>query len=306
MSDATLFGLHRRPFPATPDVSCYYPATSHERALARLLDGLADGEGVLVLTGAPGSGKTLLCHCLLDRIGDRSAAFLTNTHCRSRTALLQALLFDLGQPYVNRSEQELRLALTDHLLQGFAAGRPTVLIVDESHLLGTDLLEELRLLGNLEGRTGKAVQLVLVGQEALLDVLRQPALASLRQRAALQTTLEPLALSEAADYLLHHLRIAGGRPDALLAEDALEVLARGSGGVPRLLNQAAREALRLAVETGAGHIDYEAALEGLALLGLEVAAEEPAGEAAAESESTADDDGSEGLSPRLVLSPRLA
>src|SRR5262249_36589578 len=91
----TCFGLGRRPFPATRDHSCYYPATGHERALARLLEGLGDGEGVLLLTGAPGTGKTLLCHCLLERLGpDVSSAFLTNAHVRDRVGLLQALLYD--------------------------------------------------------------------------------------------------------------------------------------------------------------------------------------------------------------------
>src|SRR5262249_49950709 len=100
------FGLRRRPFPASPDHACYYPATSHEVALARLLGGLTDGEGVLVLTAGPGLGKTLVGHCLLDRLGVRpgepegvEAVFLTNTHVRDRVGLLQAVLFDLSLPH---------------------------------------------------------------------------------------------------------------------------------------------------------------------------------------------------------------
>src|SRR2546423_1306731 len=96
----TRFGLRKRPFPATPDSSCYYPATSHERALALLQRALADGEGVVVLTGAPGTGKTLLCHCLLERLGPGVvSAFLTNSHLACRAALLQAVLYDLSLPY---------------------------------------------------------------------------------------------------------------------------------------------------------------------------------------------------------------
>src|SRR5262249_2731212 len=90
----THFALRRRACPATPDASCYYPATSHEQALSRLLQGLQGGEGLLLLTGAPGTGKTLLCHCLLERLGpDVGSAFLTNTHVRDRAGLLQAILF---------------------------------------------------------------------------------------------------------------------------------------------------------------------------------------------------------------------
>src|SRR5579872_1308208 len=137
------FGLRQRPFPATPDHTCYYPATSHERALARLLRGLQDGEGLLLLTGAPGTGKTLLCHCLLDRLGAGTAtAYLTNSHLGDRASLLQAILFDLALPYQGRGEQEMRLALTDHLLQGYTAGRRTALLIDEAQHLGPDLLEE--------------------------------------------------------------------------------------------------------------------------------------------------------------------
>jgi type II secretory pathway predicted ATPase ExeA len=273
------FGLRQRPFPATPDPGCYYPATSHERALARLLQGLSDGEGLLLLTGAPGTGKTLVCHCLLERLGSGlSSAFLTNSRIRDRAGLLQAILFDLSLPYEGRSEQEMRLALTDHLLSTFAAGTHTVLVVDEAHHLGPDLLEELRLLGNLEARTGKALQVVLVGQPVLLEILCRPELASLRQRLAVRAELEPLAVQEAADYLLHHLRVAGGRPERILADEGLELLARSTQGVPRLLNQAAHQALALAGEAGTAEVDAEAVLEALALLGLdgEAETEEPA------------------------------
>src|SRR5262245_30972090 len=127
------FGLRRRPFRPTPDSTCYYPATAHEHCLTRLAQALADDEGMVLLTGAPGLGKTLLCHCLLERLeGEVTSAFLTNTHFRDRTGLLQAILYDLSLPYEGRGEQELRLALTDHLLQNYQAGRRTVLVVDEA------------------------------------------------------------------------------------------------------------------------------------------------------------------------------
>jgi type II secretory pathway predicted ATPase ExeA len=274
----THFGLRQRPFPATPDSACYYPATSHERALARLLGGLEDGEGVLLLTGAPGTGKTLLCHCLLERLGpDVCTSFLTNSHLPDRSSLLQAVLYDLSLPHEGRGEQEMRLALTDHLLKHFGAGRRTVLLLDEAQHLGPDLLEELRLLGNLEGRSGKALQVVLLGQPALADTLRRPELAALRQRLVVRAELEPLAVQEAADYLLHHLRVAGGRPELLLGDEALELLARSTQGVPRLLNQAAHQALALAAEAGAGQVDAEAVIEALALLGLEAAPDDGGG-----------------------------
>jgi type II secretory pathway predicted ATPase ExeA len=278
---ATRFGLRRRPFPAGPDASCYYPADGHERALARLLRGLEDGEGVLALVGAPGVGKTLLCHCLLERLGDDApTALLTNSHFRDRVGLLQAVLFELSLPHEGRTEQEMRLALTDYLLRNYAAtGQPLVLVIDEAHHLSPDVLEELRLLGNLEAGGDKALQVVLTGQPALLETLGRPELAALRQRVAVRAALEPMAVQEAADYVLHHLRTAGGRAEEVVAAEALELLARGARGVPRLLNQAAHQALALADEAGAGAVDAEAALEALAALGLEA---ESAGDAAEE------------------------
>ncbi len=277
--DATRFGLRRRPFPATPDPACYYPSDGHEQALAQLLQGLADGEGLLLLTGAPGVGKTLLCHCLLERLDPGTVtAFLTNSHFRDRNGLLQAILYDLSLPYEHRGEQEMRIVLTDHLLKHFAAERrPVVLVVDEAHHLDADLLEELRLLANLEAPEGRALQIVLVAQSSIMETLARPELTALRQRLAVRGDLGPLSLEESADFLLHHLRSAGARPEEVFADEAVELLARGALGVPRLLNQAAHRALTLAVSAGVETVDVEAALEALAVLGLE--AEAPADEA---------------------------
>jgi general secretion pathway protein A len=228
---------------------------------------LADGESVVVLTGAPGTGKTVLCHCLLEGFGGGVSAFLTNSHLPDRTALLQAILYDLSLSYAG-AEQELRLRLTDFLLASYRGGRPVILLVDEAQHLGTDLLEELRLLGNLEGGTGRAVQVVLAGQAGLLETLRRPELAALGQRVAARACIEPLGVEEAVDYLRHHLRAAGGRVEEVVTEEALELLARRTGGVPRLLNQAAHQALALADSGDSGTVDFEAALEALDVLGL--------------------------------------
>jgi general secretion pathway protein A len=264
----THFGFRERPFRATLDTACYYPAGSSERALTRLLQALRDDEGVVLLTGDPGTGKTLLGHRLLEQLGDVASAFVTNSHLPNRAALLQAILYDLSLPYEGRGEQELRLTLTDALLRTFGEGRRTVLLVDEGHHLQGELLEELRLLANLEARRARAVQVVLLGQSGLLDTLARPGLESLAQRLAVRTHLTPLDVQEAADYLLHQVRVAGGRPESVLTEEALEMLARGGRGIPRLLNQAAHQALTLAYLAGASVVDAEAVLEALVQLGL--------------------------------------
>ncbi len=288
------FGLRQRPFRATPDSESYYPATSHEAALARLQQAIADDEGLLLLTGEPGTGKTLLAHCLLERLGEETtSAFLTNSHLPTPAALLQAILYDLGQPYEGRGEQELRLTLTDLLLRWFAEGRRTLLIVDEAQHLPLEVLEELRLLGNLEARDGKAVQVLLASQPGLLEKLQHPDLAAFRQRLAVRVHLEPLPVQEAADYLVHQLRAVGGRPERLLTDEALEVLAQGTHGIPRLLNQAGHQALQLAAAAEAAQVDAEAAIEALASLGLEVQ----------ETEADAGDSPRESIAPLIRAVP---
>src|SRR5205807_6643906 len=121
--------------------------------------------------------------------------------------------YDLGLPYGDRGEQVLRLRLTEHLLKNCAAGKRTLLVLDEAQHLSADLLEELRLLTNLEAGSHKALQVVLIAQPAILDTLAQPALAALQQRVAVRCQVEPLGVEEACDYLQHHLRQAGAQPD---------------------------------------------------------------------------------------------
>ena len=265
------FGLKRRPFPATPDSSLYYPATPHEAALAPLLRALEDKEGLLLLTAEPGMGKTILGQVLLERLtGDVSAPFLTNSHFPDRASLFQAILFDMGLPYEGAGEQVLRLRLTEQVLKDCAAGRRTIVVIDEAHHLSADLLEELRLLGNLEAGADKAFQAVCLAQPAILETLKTPALFGWKQRLAVQAHLEPLSVDEACDYLLHHLRLAEGKPDRIIDESGMEVIARGTRGIPRLLNHAAQQALVLADAAELEIVDAEAALEALAALGLQV------------------------------------
>src|SRR5207302_3348699 len=137
---------------------------------------------VALLTGAPGTGKTLLCHWLLERLGSGvTSAFLTSSRFGDRTALLQAVLYDLSLPYEG-GEQSLRLRLMEFLLHNYGAGKRAVLVLDEAQHLTPDLLEELRLLGNLESGQGKAFQVLLAGQPALLETLCRPELSAFKQR----------------------------------------------------------------------------------------------------------------------------
>jgi type II secretory pathway predicted ATPase ExeA len=267
----TQVGQRRRLFPNTPNTQSYYPASAHEAMLARMHQGIADGEGFLVLAGEPGIGKTLLCHVLIERLGsDLNCAFLTNSHFADRAALLQAILFEFSLPYEDKGEQELRLELTEFLLSNYTANRRTLLVIDEAQNLNADLLEELRLLGNLEAQGGKAVQIVIVGQVSLLDNLTQPESGALWQRIACRLKLDSLSVEEAADYLRHHVRVAGFRPETQFTDEGIFLLAKGSQGIPRILNQVAHQALALAQQGESMPVDVEAALEALTQLGLEV------------------------------------
>ena len=257
-----------------PDSTLYYPSTPHEQALAPLLRSIRDDEGVAVLLGEPGTGKTLLGQILLWKrllwaIRKAVAAFLGHSQFADRRGLLQTILFDLGLPHDDDvTEQTLRLRVIEHALKTAASGKRLICVVDEAHHLSPDLLEELRLLGNLEaGR--KAFQVVCLAQPGLLETLKQPMLASWKQRLAVRKTLAALTADESHDYLRHQIKMVGGRPEAVFEDEALDVLASGSHGIPRLLNQSAHQALQLADAGELERVDVECAAEALLRLGLD-------------------------------------
>jgi general secretion pathway protein A len=150
------------------------------------------------------------------------------------------------------------------------------LIVDEAHLLAPDLLEELRLLGNLDARHGKAMQIVLIAQPTILTLLREPELASMRQRLVVRSVLIPMEEVESADYICHQVRRAAGRESALFGGESLELIARATQGVPRLINQLAHQALLLAADTQTEHVDVEIVIEVLNSLGWTLPPQESA------------------------------
>lgn len=273
--DLAHFGLRARPFRSSPDTQFYYSATAHEAAIAELVQGFEREESILLLTGATGTGKTLVLHRFLETIPETTqTVFLSNPRCATRRELLQAILFELNLPYEGKSEQELRLGVTDALLREFQDGGRTLIVVDEAHHLTHDQLEELRLLTNLDGKQGKAVQVLLCAQPELLKQLNLPTLHSLRQRIATRPHLEPLSPEESHDYLWHQVRIAGGRPEKIFHEEGLQILTEVSRGIPRLLNQLASMSLQLASSMKVRQIDAEVALEAASRLGLEIP-EEP-------------------------------
>src|SRR5262249_59154272 len=175
---------------------------------------------LLLITGNAGTGKTLVTRRLLERLDDRvRTVLLTNSHFTCNSDLLQAILFDLGLPYQGLTEQVARLAVTESCLDYFPDAGQTLIVIDEAHHLSADVLEELRLLSNLEGKDGKAIQVLLVALPEIEATLDKPALAALRQRLTVQVHLELLDSDESVDYLRHQLLAAGGNPDRLFGDD---------------------------------------------------------------------------------------
>jgi type II secretory pathway predicted ATPase ExeA len=267
------FGLNRQPFRPAVDPDSYFPAESHETALGAIADAFARRDPMVLLDGPPGTGKTLVARKWLEHLLPDVPRVVVPSACgESPAELHQAILFDLAKPYHGLSEQELRLAVTGHLLDAAMEGAdPTVLVLDEAQHLARSVLEELRLLSNVETRQGVALFVVLVAQPVLRETLALPGLEPLAQRLAIRAALVPLTTEESADYIRHQVRAAGGEPERVLTDEAIPMLVGACRGVPRLLNRAALLALELAAANESTQADVEAVLEALERLGLSAA-----------------------------------
>ncbi|HEY2786821.1 MAG TPA: AAA family ATPase [Fimbriiglobus sp.] len=257
------FGLTRRPFRPTPDPACFFPSATHAAARNDLIESADRGDGIALLDGEPGTGKTLVALKVLDELpAEARRVLLPGGRFAAPADLFRAFLFDLGKPYENKAEPDLRLAVTDDLLAARESGRRTVVVIDEAHHLSPDLLEELRLVDNLESRTGKAAFTLLVG----LPAVREKLSGSLGQRIVARPRVEPLTEAESIAYLHFRLAEAGARP-SVLTDEAAEILASTAGGIPRVLNQVGSAAVAAAVASGESCVDAEAALAALERLG---------------------------------------
>ncbi|WP_162668479.1 ExeA family protein [Gemmata massiliana] len=267
--DWSHFGMDRPPFRPAVDAAAYFPAPAHSAALAALVAAFSRRDPLVLIDGAPGIGKSLVARKWLDDLlPDVPRVLLPNARAQTPVDLLQAILFDLNKPYQGLSEQELRLAVTGHLLDAAAGGFPTVIVIDEAQHLSTHALEELRLLGNLESRSGAVVFAVLVAQPALRDALRKPVNAPIAGRISVRCSIDALSVEESAAYLRHQVRAANGDPAKVFDEGTVELLASACRGVPRVLNRAAALAFELASEGETELVDVEAALEALERIGI--------------------------------------
>jgi general secretion pathway protein A len=234
------FNLSRKPFNLTPDPVCFVPTRRHNEALAALYHGVREHKGFVVLTGEVGTGKTLLLRCLLALLKeskDIAYAYLFNGRL-SPTEFLQYILSDFGLPAAGKSKYELLLDLGRFLVDRGSKRMTTVLIVDEAHHLSADILEEVRLLSNLETTDDKLLQIVLVGQPELDEKLDSVELRQLKQRIAVRTQLAELDPDETRCYIEQRLQIAGLQPGSapLFPPATIAEVHRNSHGLPRLIN----------------------------------------------------------------------
>lgn len=256
------FGFETRPFAAAPRVDHYFPAESIDAARRTLSRCVERSEGVGLLIGPAGTGKSLLCQMLAEQFKtSHNVVLLASGRLCTRRALLQAILFELGLPFRGMEEGELRLSIIDFLDPTKAPSNGMLLIVDEAHTLPLRLLEELRMLANLVYRDDSRVKLVLVGGSALEDRFTSPKLEALAQRVAGRCYLTALVSEETRRYVRQEISLARQQKDAgaepIFTADALKNIHRATDGIARLINQLCDHALILAHADGARQIDAE-------------------------------------------------
>jgi general secretion pathway protein A len=231
------FGFTENPFNISPDPEFLYRSPQHEEALANLMYGVTSRKGFIVLTGEVGTGKTTMLECLRDHLDAQRIefAFVFNSRL-TPDQFFEMVAFDFNLQCERKSKTDVLIALDSLLIQQAERGRTCVLIVDEAHNLEWDVLEEIRLLGNLETRQGKLLQIILAGQPELDRKLDAPNLRQLKQRIVLRCSLNPLTPEESTAYIETRLTRAGMPDQTVFSPELLEELHRRSRGIPRVIN----------------------------------------------------------------------
>ena len=239
------FGLSEKPFALTPNPRFVFQSEQYRAAEQSLLYGIAQKEGFMLVTGAPGTGKTTLCRDLLEKLDtEKHRVALIFNPFFSGVEMLQALHaeFGLGEAGTT-SRKDLLDRLNAYLLQQLANGRTCIAIFDEAQHLSTEFLEQIRVLSNLETNQEKLIQIILVGQPELLDLIRTPQMAQLDQRVSVRCTLRHLSLDEIGRYIAHRLNVAGARGSVRFDDAGIRLIHAATGGVPRLINLTCDRAL---------------------------------------------------------------
>ena len=238
------FGLKERPFNVTSDPAFFFLSNKHKEALAHLHYGVSQRKGIILLTGEIGTGKTTLCRFFLNELGKKvKTAFILNPRF-SETQLLESIVADFGIRSPGKGKLGLIRGLNTFLLKESARGNNVVLIIDEAQNLKPELLEQIRLLSNLETEKEKLLQIILVGQPELNERLELYELKQLRQRIMVKYHILPLEGQEIDDYIRHRLKIAGLAESRIeFSKDAIKTISDFSSGMPRLINMVCDRAL---------------------------------------------------------------
>jgi putative secretion ATPase (PEP-CTERM system associated) len=232
----SFFELRVKPFELLPDPRFIYLSKSHKKALTYLDYGIRERAGFILLTGEVGSGKTTLIRELIDKHYEQTVlSKIFNTRATSEQ-LLAMINDDFGLPTKGKEKVSLIRDLNDFLIDQYARGNHPILIIDEAQNLAPDLLEEVRMLSNLETSDSKLLQIILVGQPELRDILSAPDLRQLRQRIGISCHLQALSREETEQYIMHRLEVAGKASAVDFLPESLDVVFRYSKGIPRLIN----------------------------------------------------------------------
>ena len=257
---AQFFGLTQEPFSIAPDPRYLFMSERHREALAHLLYGLGGGGGFVLLSGEVGAGKTTVCRCFLEQVPRRcNVAYIFNPKLTVRE-LLKTVCDEFRIPYSHLglgapTVKDYVDPLNDFLLRTHAVGQNNLLVIDEAQMLSADVLEQLRLLTNLETNERKLLQIVLIGQPELRGMLARPELEQLAQRVIARFHLEALSEAETAQYITHRLAVAGRSTESPFDRKALHRIHRVSRGVPRRINLLCDRALLGAYASGRASVD---------------------------------------------------
>lgn len=251
------YGLKEKPFSLTPDPQFFFLSESHRKAMEYLLYGIREREGFILITGKIGTGKTTLCRTVLRRLdGQVRTAVIFNSFLTEKD-LLKSILLDFGYEPKRRTRKELIDALNELLIQFLSQGENAVLIIDEAQNLSTPVLEQIRMLSNLETEKEKMIQIILLGQHELEEKLRSSELKQLDQRIAIRCNLFPLTLKETECYIYQRLAVAGSRGQVTFSPSAVAEIYCFSHGTPRLINLLCDRSLMGGFVEGTFHIGRE-------------------------------------------------
>jgi general secretion pathway protein A len=230
------YGLREKPFALTPDPQFLYLSESHRTALNSLLYGIEQREGFIVITGDIGTGKTTICRAILEKLDKKVKTAVIFNSFLTEGKLLESILQDFGFPSKGRTKHDRINALNEFLLQLLSHGENAVLIIDEAQNLSIPVLEQIRMLSNLETEKEKMLQIILFGQLELDQKLRSNELKQLNQRIAIRHHLMPLTQTEMESYIHQRLMVAGSQGGITFSKSALNEIYKFSKGTPRLVN----------------------------------------------------------------------